>query len=51
MLNRSLRLGIRHRELVVGWRQGLGRVTFVLLMTGVVLLLILLYAGVITVAP
>jgi hypothetical protein len=46
MLNRPLRLGIRHRELVIGWRQRFERVTFGLFITGLVLLLILLYAGV-----
>ena len=46
MLNRPLRLGICHRELVIEWWQALGRVTFGLFMTGLVLLLILLYAGV-----
>jgi hypothetical protein len=46
MLNRPLRLGIHHRQLVVGWWPGLGRVAFGLLVTGLVLLLILLYAGV-----
>jgi hypothetical protein len=46
-----LRRGIRHRELAISWRQRLGPVTFGLLVTGLILLLILLYAGVITVAP
>lgn len=45
MLNRPLRLGIRHRELVISWWQVLGPVTFGAFMTGLVLLLILLYAG------
>jgi hypothetical protein len=46
MLNRPLKLGIRHREIVIGCCQGPGRVTFGLFMAGLVLLLILLYAGV-----
>jgi hypothetical protein len=51
MLNGSLRRGIRHRELAISWWQRLGPVTFGMLVTGLILLLILLYAGVITVAP
>jgi hypothetical protein len=46
MLNRPLRLGIRHREFLISWSQGLDRVAFGLFMTGLILLLILLYAGV-----
>jgi hypothetical protein len=46
MLNRPLRLGIHHREFLISWSQGLERVTFGLFMTGLILLLILLYAGV-----
>jgi hypothetical protein len=49
MLNRPLRLGIHHRELVISWRQPLERVTFCIFMTGLILLLILLYAGVLIV--
>ena len=45
MLNRPLRLGIHHREFLISWSQGLGRVAFGLFMTGLILLLILLYAG------
>jgi hypothetical protein len=51
MLNGSLRRGIRHRELAISCWQGIGPATFGLLVTGLTLLLILLYAGVITVAP
>ena len=46
MLNRPLRLGIHHREFLIGWSPGLERVAFGLFMTGLILLLILLYAGV-----
>jgi hypothetical protein len=46
MLNRPLRLGIRHRTIVVNWWQGFERVAFGVFMTGLILLLILLYAGV-----
>jgi hypothetical protein len=46
MLNRPLRLGIHHREFLVSWSRGLERVSFGLFMTGLILLLILLYAGV-----
>ena len=45
MLNRPLSLGIRHRELFIRWWQGLGRVTFGVFMTGLVLLIVLLWAG------
>jgi hypothetical protein len=46
MLNRPLRLGINHREFRISWSQGLERFAFGLFMTGLVLLLILLYTGV-----
>jgi hypothetical protein len=46
MLNKPLRVGVHHREFIIGWSQSLKRVVFALLMGGLILLLILLYAGV-----
>jgi hypothetical protein len=46
MLNRPLRLGIRHRALVINFWQRLTPVAFGLLMGGLIMLLTLSYAGV-----
>jgi hypothetical protein len=46
MLNRPLRLGIRHRAVVINFWQRLTPVAFGLLTGGLIMLLILSYAGV-----
>jgi hypothetical protein len=46
MLNRPLRLGIRHRALVINFWQRLTPVAFGLLMGGLIMMLILSCAGV-----
>jgi hypothetical protein len=51
MLNRSLRLGIWHRALLIDWWHTLVRLTFGLFAGSLIVLIVLLYAGVIIVAP
>ena len=46
MLNRPLRLGVRHRAFVIGWWERLVPVTVGLFVAGLTVLLVLAYAGV-----
>jgi hypothetical protein len=46
MLNRPLRLGIRHRALVLDFWHRLTPLAFALLIGGLIMFLILIYAGV-----